>query len=594
MSLNDLGMNFSNSYGDMINQENVEAIEQAKQLTAIKQQGADNAALAKQQSDNVADYVGDGEDVFGMTLAGKYINDEMLKGIHEKGVKGFFKGEADRLVKSKLGKGINELSDTASKAKDGLKSAYNTVKNIKNVSGLGDEGDVSTSLETGDVEMDDFATNIYNPGEGVPKASVGERGVSNTEPIKAEPEVLDESTINPAYNDGLNPNTPAPKRTRLSDVESEPVPEFDDKLFDQPPSSGNVDFANISKQQNMVEPLAEDSGYRAKGLVDFIKRTGQATNANETGYNTIADALQMKVSGAKPPVRNINQSVSTAQGIEDRFNPTGDSIGGDDILKGAPIRVPKSLSSSNSISSSQVPDELTSEAPTNDTFDTSGYSDLPQNPEEPPPDTIRDPLTGFARDNENTNTNINSSNDNNTNNSNDANNSENDVNNSNDTNTNTNTNTNAETQSNTNELKNVDKDGNIIEDAGTIGKYAGYGLKMAGAIPGAIDAFEDIKDGKLEGDNWQEKTSNALTIASTVMDFIPGLEAFGAIGGLFSAGLGAWGDTKDQENLKNKDKAQTVAPVKAQLVNQVNFHQLGMVSNFSNNSMNMIHGSSSF
>ena len=82
MSLNDLGMNFSNSYGDMINQENVEAIEQAKQLTAIKQQGADNAALAKQQSDNVADYVGDGEDVFGMTLAGKYINDEMLKGIH--------------------------------------------------------------------------------------------------------------------------------------------------------------------------------------------------------------------------------------------------------------------------------------------------------------------------------------------------------------------------------------------------------------------------------------------------------------------------------------------------------------------------------
>ena len=58
MSLSDIssGMSFANNYNDMINEANVQAISDATQLTAIAQEGADNNALQKQQSDNVGDY----------------------------------------------------------------------------------------------------------------------------------------------------------------------------------------------------------------------------------------------------------------------------------------------------------------------------------------------------------------------------------------------------------------------------------------------------------------------------------------------------------------------------------------------------------
>ena len=49
-------------------------------------------------------------------------------------------------------------------------------------------------------------------------------------------------------------------------------------------------------------------------------------------------------------------------------------------------------------------------------------------------------------------------------------------------------------------------------------------MKMAGALPGIMDAHEDIKDHKIEGNNAAEKWSNGLTIASTVLDFVPGME----------------------------------------------------------------------
>ena len=120
-------------------------------------------------------------------------------------------------------------------------------------------------------------------------------------------------------------------------------------------------------------------------------------------------------------------------------------------------------------------------------------------------------------------------------------------------------------------------------------------------MPGAIDAFSDLTNtdnGKwapqLSGNNWQEKASNALAIGSTVLDFVPGLEWAGAVGNLASAGLGAWGDTKDQENLKNKDAAVTVKAVQPDLQAGLNFHAMGMVANQSNNAMSMIHSASSF
>ena len=129
MSLNDTsgaGMSFSNNFNDMINQENMEAVTQAKQLTALNQQGEDSRALGKEQSDNVADYVSDGQDVFGLTLAGKSINDDMLKGIHEKGIGAYFKGEGKRLVgnfvKDKTGQSLDDITEQVGKVSDKMKS----------------------------------------------------------------------------------------------------------------------------------------------------------------------------------------------------------------------------------------------------------------------------------------------------------------------------------------------------------------------------------------------------------------------------------------------------------------------------------------
>lgn len=122
------------------------------------------------------------------------------------------------------------------------------------------------------------------------------------------------------------------------------------------------------------------------------------------------------------------------------------------------------------------------------------------------------------------------------------------------------------------------------------------GMKIAGAVPGAVDAFQDLtntKNGKwdptLKGDNWQQKAGNALSIASTVMDFVPGMEWAGALGGLASAGLSEWGDEKDKDAIKAKDAAPTVAPVQPTVHAGLNYHALGLVANQSNNAMNSIH-----
>lgn len=125
-------------------------------------------------------------------------------------------------------------------------------------------------------------------------------------------------------------------------------------------------------------------------------------------------------------------------------------------------------------------------------------------------------------------------------------------------------------------------------------------MDALGVLPGAIDASQDLfntKNGKwsptVAGDNWQEKASNVIGITSTVMDFVPGLEWAGAAGNLVSAGLGAWGEAKDQSSIGTKDAASTVAATKPNLQAGLNFHAMGMVANQSNNSMNSIHSSTS-
>ena len=126
--------------------------------------------------------------------------------------------------------------------------------------------------------------------------------------------------------------------------------------------------------------------------------------------------------------------------------------------------------------------------------------------------------------------------------------------------------------------------------------------RVTGAIPSAIDAFEDFTsrhskgnwDPKLVSDNDFEKVSNALAVGSTVLDFVHGMEAVGAVGNLASAALGVYGETTDQSSLKTKDKAAVLPSMKPMLTSALNFHALGMVSNHSNNSLKLIHGSMAF
>ena len=80
----------------------------------------------------------------------------------------------------------------------------------------------------------------------------------------------------------------------------------------------------------------------------------------------------------------------------------------------------------------------------------------------------------------------------------------------------------------------------------------------------------------------------------TVLDFIPGMEAVGALGNLASAAIGAYGEMKDKSSLTTTDKATVSPSVKPVLNAGLNFHELGMVSHSSNNSLNLIHGSTAF
>ena len=76
------------------------------------------------------------------------------------------------------------------------------------------------------------------------------------------------------------------------------------------------------------------------------------------------------------------------------------------------------------------------------------------------------------------------------------------------------------------------KAGEAITDIGSklgkVGKIAGSLGKVAGVIPGAIDAYKDISEGKIDGNNWEEKAANITTMAGTALSFIPGLDILGA------------------------------------------------------------------
>ena len=114
------------------------------------------------------------------------------------------------------------------------------------------------------------------------------------------------------------------------------------------------------------------------------------------------------------------------------------------------------------------------------------------------------------------------------------------------------------------------KAGEAITDIGSklgkVGKIAGSLGKVAGVIPGAIDAYKDISEGKIDGNNWEEKAANITTMAGTALSFIPGLDILGAGLDMGSLALGAIGDHEETVADKAKEAtAKAVAVSKAQV-----------------------------
>lgn len=124
------------------------------------------------------------------------------------------------------------------------------------------------------------------------------------------------------------------------------------------------------------------------------------------------------------------------------------------------------------------------------------------------------------------------------------------------------------------------------------GKFSGA-MKGLGALGGVVDLGEDIVGGKIAGDNSSEKLGNKLTIAGTVLDFIPGMEVVGM-------GLNAIGA---YESLKGSDTASaaqhTANTAKMAALNKPSpavhtWSQMGLVSSMAPDALHAMAGSTHF
>ena len=124
------------------------------------------------------------------------------------------------------------------------------------------------------------------------------------------------------------------------------------------------------------------------------------------------------------------------------------------------------------------------------------------------------------------------------------------------------------------------------------GKFSGA-MKGLGALGGVVDLGEDIVGGKIAGDNSSEKLGNKLTIAGTVLDFIPGMEVVGM-------GLNAIGA---YESLKGSDSASaaqnTANKNKMAALNKPSpavhsWSQMGLVSSMAPDALHTMAGSTHF
>jgi len=118
-------------------------------------------------------------------------------------------------------------------------------------------------------------------------------------------------------------------------------------------------------------------------------------------------------------------------------------------------------------------------------------------------------------------------------------------------------------------------------------------MGLVGAMPGAIDAFQDITHGKIEGATTSAKWANGLTIAGTVLDFIPGLEWAGALTGGVAAGLSVK-ENIDKQKQQTADNAAADKANHAPLPSVQSWSHMGLVSSLSSDASQHISGGGHF
>ena len=106
--------------------------------------------------------------------------------------------------------------------------------------------------------------------------------------------------------------------------------------------------------------------------------------------------------------------------------------------------------------------------------------------------------------------------------------------------------------------------GDVLSDTESLASSVGGKIKFAGkalgVAAGAFDAVDDIIHGGVVGDNRAEKWGNGLTIAGTVLDFVPGMEWLGT--GLNAVGayesLKGESDASDVQAQQNQERMKQI------------------------------------
>ena len=128
---------------------------------------------------------------------------------------------------------------------------------------------------------------------------------------------------------------------------------------------------------------------------------------------------------------------------------------------------------------------------------------------------------------------------------------------------------------------------------GAVKTFGKTSIPLIGAIPGAIDAVQDVVHGNFGGGSTADKWSNGLTIAGTVMDFIPGLEWVGALTGAVAGGM-SLDENINKQKKETGDNAATDLNNHAPLPSVQSWSHMGLVSSLSSDASQHISGGGHF